>query len=187
MTSFVVEVENNRGTAKKSVQPFSEQEGSHLRKVTSIFKNVVSYLSGGEPDKLIGHYLEKNVDVKMKMNPNLKIFVSSVKNLYTYVQKGEKTKVLSLVAAHFSASYLSSMGFKFSSSSYARARKKQVWENKHFVLPSKKEISNDEKRKINQFLMNHSTIASNRTKNILLPEYCGSINRSNVCINLIFF
>ena len=107
------------------------------------------------------------------MNYNMREVVSSVRELHTTAKTTrDKNKYLSVVAPHFSRPFLRSMGFKFSSSSFARARRQKIIkENRHYVPPSKQPISVAQKRKINDFLLQNSTVASNKTKKIKISDY----------------
>ncbi len=154
------------------MKKFSYQNGSHLRRLTSILKNVVIYLSGGEPEKFLTHFLNKN-NMKLKFETTLSKMLHSIRKLHDYTKKGHKTKVLSIVAPYFPSSELKKIEFKFCSASFALARKEQVW-TKRFTPPSKIPISKNEKRKIHDFLMEHSTIASNKVKKIKSSEFYGN-------------
>ena len=133
------------------------------------------YLSGGEPENLLQHLINK-IDTRLNLRGDMKQMVISVQKLHAFSEKKNKTKVLSIVAPHFPSAVLKNIGFEFSSKSFTRARKEQVWEKKRFIPPSKTPISRNQKRKLHDFLMDHSTIASNRTKKILLSEYFGNLD-----------
>ena len=107
------------------------------------------------------------------MDQNIRGVVSSVQKLHsTTTNTRDKNKYLSPVAPHFSGVFLESVGFKFSSSSLARAKRQKIFnENRHFVPPSKAPISIAQKRKINEFLLQNSRIAGNKTKKIKLSDY----------------
>jgi hypothetical protein len=129
-----------------------------------------------------------------KVNPNMRKMVSSVQELHSTAKTTrDKNKYLSLVAPHFSRPFLRSIGFKFSSSSFANARRQEkIYEKRHYTPPSKQPISLEKKRKINEFLIENSTIASNKTKKIKLSEYLtffqGNIKINNVILyNKIYF
>ena len=123
----------------------------------------------------------------MKIQPDLKIFLSSVLKLYDFTKKSHKSKVLSIVARHFTASILRAHGFVFSSDTYYRAKTDKVWEDKHFFPASKRKISLESKKRINQFLRNNSTIASNRTKQIFLSEFIEDSKGKFVCDSIIMY
>ena len=107
------------------------------------------------------------------MNYNMREVVSSLRESHTTAKTTrDKNKYLSAVVPHFSRPFLRSMGFKFSSSPFARAGiQKIIKENRHHVPPSKQPIST-QKKKINDFLLQNSTVASNKMKKIKFSDYC---------------
>ena len=107
------------------------------------------------------------------MEQNIRGVVSSVQKLHsTTTNTREKNKYLSLVALHFPGVFLKSVGFKFLSSSLARVKRQKILnQNLHFVHPSKTQIYIAQKRKINDFLLQNSTVASNKTKKIKFSNY----------------
>jgi hypothetical protein len=127
----------------------------------------------GAPEAVINDYLQKNPNIYTKNTSSMRGVLSSVQKLHMMTNNTrEKNKYLSIVAPHFPALFLKSMRFKFSSSSFSNARKQKINEKRCFVPPSKKPISTTQKRKINEFLLHNSTIASNTTKKIKLSDYC---------------
>lgn len=166
------ENKNEEINSRRIVKPFTKQHGRQLRRIASIFTKTLTYLSGGEPEALLKYFLEKNPTIQIKKTENIRGVLSSVQGLHmTTNNTREKNKYLSLVAPHFPKSFLKSVGFKFSSSSFASARKKKFFENRHFIPPSKTPITINQKRKINEFLIENSTIASNKSKKIKLADY----------------
>lgn len=133
---------------------------------------MATYLSGGEPEKLLMYFLNKN-NMKLKFETTVSKMLHSIRNLHDFSKKGYKTKILSTVAPYFPSSELKKNGFKFSSSSFALARKEQVWK-KRFIPPSKIAISKNKKIKIHNFLMQHSSVASNKIKKIKRSEFYGN-------------
>ena len=155
------------------MKPFTEQHDRQLRRIVFFFTNILEYLSGGEPAALLKHYLIKNPEINLAMNSSIRGVVSSMQRLHSNCKKRDKNKILSVVAPHFSAPFLKSHGFKFCASSFSRARKGTVFENKTFMPRSKKPITAHQKRKLEDFLLENSTIASNKVKRMRLSEYMG--------------
>ena len=122
-----------------------------------------------------------------KINPNMRNMALSIQELHCAAKTTrDKNKYLFLVAPHFSRPFLRSMGFNFSSSSFASARRqKKIHESRHYTPPSKQSISNAQKRKVNQFLLDNSTIASNKTKKIKFSDYL--LYRQSKIMNCFFF
>ena len=115
------------------------------------------------------HFLNKN-NMKLRFESTVSKMLHSIRKLHQLSKKGYKTKILSTVAPYFPSSEFKKIGFKFSSTSFALARKEQVWK-KRFIPPSKISISKNEKRKIHNFLMQHSSVASNKIKKIKSSEF----------------
>ena len=121
---------------------------------------------------MIQHYLQKNHHINLKVNKNVSGVLTSVQQMHMNANTTrEKNRYLSIVAPHFPAMFLKSIGYKFCSSSFSNARKKKINEKRHFVPPSKAPISIGKKSKINDFLLENSTVASNKTKKIKLSDY----------------
>ncbi len=132
--------------------------------------------------------MKKNPHVTIKTNKNVFGVLNSVQQLHmSTTNTREKNKYLSLVAPHFSSQFLRSRGFKFCSSSFVSAREKKIFQKRYFVPPSKQPITRTQKRKIHDFLFQHSTIASNKIKKIKLRNYFGHFQGKKKLYFLIFY
>ncbi len=128
--------------------------------------------NAGKPELMIQDYIQRNPSMQIQCTKNMHGVLSSVQKLHSTTNvTRDKNKYLSLVAKHFSGRFLKSIGFKFSSSAFSNARKKKIQEIRHHTPPSKAPISIEKKRKINDFLLDNSTIASNKVKKIKISDY----------------
>ena len=101
-----------------------------------------------ENDDVIMIMIIMIIIINVKHNSSTLKVLASLQKLHSGTNATrDKNKYLSLVAPHFSGQFLRSVGFQFSSSSFANALKKKIEETRHFMPPSKQPISEQKKKK----------------------------------------